>query len=403
MRLAYLLLSPTFGMHQYTADLANRLVFATSQDSPQVSRQTEVHVITTTTLPRDRYAPGVNIHTPVTTHGTGLGPGGVRLKGLAEIKTKLAEVAPDVVHLTGPHIWNIFLMRWLAKQNIPTIHTIHDLDPHRGRRMGFLLHVWNGMVLRLADQILVHGQTYQDRLRQQRSPAGKISYTPLLHLFVSHEQIRQLSEMGKEGLPICYEPFILFFGRLERYKGIGNLLTAYAQMRGDLQSGAASAASQSGISNKGTRQQETIPDLVLAGSGHLPTYWAGSLPPGVEVRSGLIDDEAAMELFRRCSLVVLPYIDATQSALIAAAYFFHKPVVVTRTGALAEYVEDRETGYVVEPDHPPSLTRALLTMMADPCRLQEMGNAGRAWYDKRRRQETETLINLYEGWGTRGP
>jgi glycosyltransferase involved in cell wall biosynthesis len=45
--------------------------------------------------------------------------------------------------------------------------------------------------------------------------------------------------------------------------------------------------------------------------------------------------------------LVLPYRDATQSALVAHAYFFRKPAIVTRTGALPEYVVEGETGWVV--------------------------------------------------------
>jgi glycosyltransferase involved in cell wall biosynthesis len=92
---------------------------------------------------------------------------------------------------------------------------------------------------------------------------------------------------------------------------------------------------------------------------------------------------------------VLPYIDATQSALIPAAYFFRKPVIVTRTGVLPEYVVDEETGFVVEANHPASLGRALTAAMSDRDRLQRMGEAGRAWYERRRLEEAAALVQLY--------
>jgi glycosyltransferase involved in cell wall biosynthesis len=123
--------------------------------------------------------------------------------------------------------------------------------------------------------------------------------------------------------------------------------------------------------------------------------WAGDLPQGVTVRNHLIGDEEALDLFCRCSLLVLPYTDATQSALIPAAYFFHKPVVTSRAGALAEYVDDGKTGFVVEPDHPPSLARALTTALADPERLRRMGGAGHDWYRRRRGQESRAMMSLY--------
>jgi glycosyltransferase involved in cell wall biosynthesis len=136
--------------------------------------------------------------------------------------------------------------------------------------------------------------------------------------------------------------------------------------------------------------------LVIAGPGSLPALWAGALPDRVELRNRLIDDEEAHDLFRRCSLVVLPYVDATQSALIAAAYFFKKPVLVTYAGALTEYVEPGVTGFVCEPDHPPSLARQLACAFAQPDRLQTMGASGRRWYDERRQQELTALLTLYE-------
>jgi glycosyltransferase involved in cell wall biosynthesis len=93
--------------------------------------------------------------------------------------------------------------------------------------------------------------------------------------------------------------------------------------------------------------------------------------------------------------LVLPYVDASQSALIAAAYFFRKPVLITRTGALPEYVEDGHTGLVMEPDHPASFARCLEEMVSDPVRLAQMGSAGRLWYDVQRAVEMRTMTEMY--------
>ena len=51
MRICYVLLSPTYGMHQYTADLANRMLDAGH----------DVRLVTTATAPRDRYSPRLDI------------------------------------------------------------------------------------------------------------------------------------------------------------------------------------------------------------------------------------------------------------------------------------------------------------------------------------------------------
>jgi glycosyltransferase involved in cell wall biosynthesis len=347
-------------MHQYTADLANRLAAAGH----------DVSLVSTSYLPRDRYAPAVRIETPVALRSTGLAMESLQLGLLASVQDTILAQQPAVVHFTGPHVWNTRLMARLKEQGIAVVHTIHDLDAHEGMRLGTLLTLWNRAVLRTADKILVHGKQYRQRLIEDGMAADRVVYAPLLHLFLSYEQTAAL----EAACPVSYEPFALFFGRLEKYKGVEYLLTAFAEIE---------------------RDRPATFQLVLAGPGKLEQVWAGNLPPGVEVRTGLIGDEEALDLFRRCSLVVLPYIDATQSALVGAAYFFQKPALVARSGALAEYVVEGETGFVVEPAHPASLARQLGEALSDPGRLQEMGQAGRRWYDGRRKVEWRALERLY--------
>lgn len=383
MRIVYVLLSPTFGMHQYTADLANRI--ACENGPRRIGYATDQAILVTTdAYPADRYSPAVEVHTPLYSTGTGFSGEGLRIRQIERIARQIVELEPDVVHFTGPHLWNATLLRLLGARGIPTIHTIHDLDPHHGRRFGALLPLWNSLVVRSADTILVHGHCYHSRLLEQGLPATKVVYTPLLHLFLSYKRQKALVDLELAGdcLELAYEPFVLFFGRLEEYKGIEVLLTAYAEL-------------VSWAEGELPQCQVNIPELVLAGPGDISSLWAGNVPSHVVLRNGLIGDDEALDLFRRCSLVVLPYTDATQSALVAAAYYFRKPVIVSCVGALPEYVVDGETGFVVEPGHPPSLERALVSAMSDPGRLRQMGEAGRAWYDRRCLEETASLMRMY--------
>ena len=386
MRLTYVLLSATFGMHQYTADLANRMAQAGH----------EVHLVTTAAYPAHRYLPAITVHTPIATRGTGFSPEGLDLPSLRRaiaavmslttdnrplttdnrlLTTDNRPLTPDncplpAVHITGPHLWNLFLLAELRRARVPVAHTLHDLDPHLGTPYGPLLHLWNREVLRLADHILIHGARYRDRLLRMGLPAGRITCTPLLHLFLGYTWLGQVEDLAAT---VRHEPAALCFGRLERYKGIDYLLTAWAMLARD-----------------GPAR------LILAGPGKLEDLWAGALPPGVELHNHLIEDVEALELFRRCGLLILPYTSATQSALIPAAYFFRKPVIAAPSGALDEYVADGETGWIVEPEHPASLARCLAHALADPERLARMGAAGRAWYDGRRAAEERILHRMYE-------
>ncbi|MBM3189335.1 MAG: glycosyltransferase [Chloroflexi bacterium] len=371
MRLTYLLISPTFGMHQYTADLANRMALAGHV----------VHLVTTRRHPQGRYLPAVQIHTPVDARDSGVSLESLHWRNTALLVEAVRETTPDVVHITGPHLWNMPVLRGLRRVGIPTVHTLHDLEPHPGSPYGPILHLWNRAVCRHADHILVHAQRGRDLLIRRGLAESAVTCTPLLHLFVGSAALDSLDALAAE---VSYEPFALFFGRLERYKGVEHLVTAWAMM------------------NSGGDPE---PQLVIAGPGDIGRQWAATLPPRVEVRNRLIGDEEAVDLFRRCSFLVLPYTGATQSALIPAAYYFRKPVIAAPSGALPEYVQDGRTGWLVEVQHPASFARCLASAFARPKALARAGEAGRAWYEAMRAREEEDIVRMYArlgaGHGTR--
>ena len=363
MRLCYLLLSPTFGMHQYTADLAHR----------QLAAGHEVHLVTTHHLPRDRYSPEITIHTPVATTNRGFSGEALRLWEIGRVVRAIRGLNPDLVHATGPHLWNPLILRSLSGAGYPTVHTLHDLHPHAGAIYGRLLYLWNRWVLGVADHLLVHGQRYRQELLAAGVSSSRVTYTPLTHLFLSFEKERQLAQSPPE---IRYRNWALFFARLERYKGLEVLLEACSQ---------------------GIRTSSTSLNVIVAGTGRLPNGMRGrELPSNVEVRNRLIGDEEAIDLFSQCGLLVLPYIEASQSALVAAAYYFSKPVIVTRTGALPEYVKEGQTGWIIPPNDPSALADAMREALQNTELLTKMGQMGKKWYNRHRQGENVCIQKMYD-------
>jgi glycosyltransferase involved in cell wall biosynthesis len=361
MRICYILLSPTFGMHAYTSSYANRMARLGH----------DVHVVTTSNAPRGFYGPHVTFHTCVDSTNTGLSlealqPGAVRQTSLT-----VRNLKPDIAHFTGPHMWNAWLVPYLGSAGIPTVHTLHDLHPHLGAAGGRLLYLWNAWIRLSSKILLVHGERYRAELLRKRVAAGRIRCTPLTCLFSNWEQQQALDQHPP---PIHYEPLALFFGRLEAYKGLAVLVEAAQRM--------SSMANQFGR-------------VVIGGQGALERFVPGPLPPNVEVRNRLIQDQEAKDLFARCGLVVLPYEDGTQSAQVAAAHYFQKPVIVTAVGALPEYVTDGETGWVVPPQNPRALAEILGSALENPVRLRDMGRAGRKRYEHWRRVDTAVIQATY--------
>ena len=71
------------------------------------------------------------------------------------------------------------------------------------------------------------------------------------------------------------------------------------------------------------------------------------------------------QLFRDAAVNLAPYIEASQSGVIASGYAFDVPVVASRLGALPEVVIDEENGLLVEPNDPQALANAILRILQD--------------------------------------
>ncbi|MFO7698195.1 MAG: glycosyltransferase family 4 protein [Anaerolineae bacterium] len=356
----YLLLSRTYAMHLYTADLAQGVIDGDGS----------VSLVTVARYPSSLYDSRVQVHAVWLGEGGTLEAAPALHGGIGRVLEAIDAVQPDVVHITGPQLYTPWLMWRLRARKIPVVHTLHDLDPHPGEGYGRLLHLWNRAVIAGADAVLVHGQRYRRRLVAAGLPEERAVTLPLLHGFLDHAHARALLADTTEGGQS--EETVLFFGRVGRYKGIDVLAQAWASLR----------------------DRPADWRLVIAGQSEGGVVWTDS-DETVDRRDRLVLDDEAIDLFRRCTVLVLPYIGATQSALIAAAYSFGMPVIVSDSGALAEYVVPGETGWVVPEGDAVALTSALREALSDPERCRAMGAAGRRWYDERRAEERAGLLAMY--------
>jgi len=66
-------------------------------------------------------------------------------------------------------------------------------------------------------------------------------------------------------------------------------------------------------------------------------------------------------LWRQSSLVVCPYLDASQSGVVLTAYAFNKPVIRNKCGRIARNMFGKEkTGFIVPPNDPERLCRTII-------------------------------------------
>src|SRR5690606_35012391 len=83
-------------------------------------------------------------------------------------------------------------------------------------------------------------------------------------------------------------------------------------------------------------------------------------------------------LFRRASVVVLPYTDATQSGVSAMAFACSRPVIATEVGDVPEVVIEGQTGLLVPPRDAQALADAMERLIVDRALRARLGTgAGR--------------------------
>ncbi|MBA3583171.1 MAG: glycosyltransferase family 4 protein [Gemmatimonadetes bacterium] len=92
---------------------------------------------------------------------------------------------------------------------------------------------------------------------------------------------------------------------------------------------------------------------------------------------GMIPPGRVAEILNEATVVVVPSrreglgLSAVEAALMA------RPVVAAEIGGLPEVVLDGRTGLLVRPEDPTSIARAVISLLDDPRRATELGDAAR--------------------------
>ena len=124
--------------------------------------------------------------------------------------------------------------------------------------------------------------------------------------------------------------YLLFFGFIRKYKGLGLLLNAFAD----------------------ERLKALNLKLIVAGEFYEDKnpYFEQIEKLGLKDRVIVCDDfipnNQVSNYFCASDVVVQPYLNATQSGVTQIAYYYNKPMIVTNVGGLAELVPNNKVGFV---------------------------------------------------------
>jgi glycosyltransferase involved in cell wall biosynthesis len=249
---------------------------------------------------------------------------------------------PDVIHFFyDTNIW-LNLLRPLLR-SIPVVTSVHDVRYHPGdtssRRIPMF---FKKNVSRQSNAIIVHGEQLKG------DAENELPVRPDRIFVVPHLPPMHYAEMAKESKllkPTDGKFRVLFFGRIYEYKGLQYLLEAAPLVRAK------------------------VPHIqfVIAGTGDDFSKYRAQIDDFacIDVRNRFIPDNEAARLYAEADLVVLPYIEASQSGVLMTAMACGLPVVATEVGDMAAVVRSTGMGLVVPPRDKLALASAIARVALD--------------------------------------
>lgn len=243
---------------------------------------------------------------------------------------EIMRVNPSVIHLFNGegYPWSLLWAYMARHHGVPIVLTLHDPEPHPGRFWEWCNGVLRTPVVRSVDAIHVHARVHQVLLERRGILREKIHVIP--HGSIAHRFLRW-RDPG-----IQREPLVLFFGRIEPYKGL-DLLVEAAFRIGDLFK------------------------VCIAGPGYIPAKLRRVIQNHAErfeVHNRYLSDREVAHLFQRATVCVMPYRQASQSSVPVISAAFGVPVVATDVGGLREEIS-RVNGVLVPRDDADALARAI--------------------------------------------
>lgn len=251
---------------------------------------------------------------------------------LLSIIKKIKREKFDAIYFESLHVWNLPIMLLTGKKT-RTYQVIHEVIPHEGDSQERMVDLMNKAVVKCADYIVLRNKTYIEAMLQRYK--------------IARERIRflELWRRYPEYTAPKHSARALFFGRINPYKGIDNLLEIVRlcpQIQFD-------------VIGRVDPQMEELVSLLRKENN-------------VTLNTEYVSDAQMQEAFVNADWVITPYNSASQSGVIIDAYKYSRPVISYDVGAISEQVSDGESGYLISSGDNEKFARTLQKAMTmDQC------------------------------------
>jgi len=235
-----------------------------------------------------------------------------------------------------------YMLVQFRRKKIDIVFICHNVIEHESS-------IWkkklSEAVLKMGSAFIVHSNTDRENL---------LEFLPDAKVNMHHHPLYDHFPLPRGEFERRKSLELLCYGFIRPYKGIDILVDAMSRVkRDDVQLTIAGEAWYEG-------------DAIHTKVTEL------DLEDKIELRLYYHSDQETAELFSRADIVVLPYRSATGSGVIPIAYYYNKPVLVTKVGGLVDVVEECVTGIFVPPENPELLAAAIDRLSSEECNAMSM-------------------------------
>jgi glycosyltransferase involved in cell wall biosynthesis len=241
------------------------------------------------------------------------------------------------------------------------VHTAHNLLPHS--RENSLLFRWAyRWIYRFPHSIIAHS----DRAARQLTAEFGVDPSRITTISIGLNEEMPMTTLSvvearlRLNLPTS-EPVVLFFGKVEPYKGVDLLAEAWGLTK----------TSRARAVVAGWCPDEDYAQTIRA------AIKDSRRAPTLEWREGYVPNDEVAIWLRACDAVVMPYRNIYQSGVVFLCLRFGIPIIATRVGSLPDTI-DTESGILAETNDPAGIARALDSFFADPYRFDRQEISRRA-------------------------
>jgi glycosyltransferase involved in cell wall biosynthesis len=262
------------------------------------------------------------------------------LQSMQEMIRIIHKIQPDILHVQETNDpWYDFAV---GINRIPSlVTTVHDVMRHPGDRdLVPGSSITRQISFFRSQQVIVHTERMkQDILSAFPRMSQRVNVVP-------HGELGSLYQRRSNFTNVNREPYtVLFFGRIWPYKGLRYLLEAIPLIA------------------------KQIPEikLLIAGRGEdIHQYFPENYDTNrYHIINHFVTSEEVVHLFQRSTVIVLPYIEASQSGVAAIAYGLGTPIIASNIGGLGDLIRHEEDGLLVPPRDVRALADAVVHLLRD--------------------------------------